>query len=441
MIKAEADVNLSGVTLTGVEALDMSAKGGQSVTLTGDQFVKDFANGTAIVASAKDGDTVNLSSAAADLIDATAFTGKLVLSSDVAAKVLVSQLDNVEGGKVHVDVNNADIKGLDAADIAKIDMMHLAGATMDISGAQITGDKVAFGDSMVQSVTMTSDQFGALAADASGVITDENLTIMDTVTVKIDGASGLSSLTATDNLVASAELIDNIVISGAETASGVDLTAMADFDGAIKLVSSANAGKYDLTLSADQFNMLNSTTPLKAGSEVTIKLSDKADTVTLTKAVDTVVFEANTGNNADVIKGFTAGDSGDVLDFSTTHASYSLIGGASGETQSAGLNGLVAADSSLAAASGALADKAFAFDGTTTALLAMIEDTAATGAWSLVDNAKALAFVGDLDATGSTTFSVYEITGKTGTDDIQLIGTVTVDHGNALHADNFDFTV
>lgn len=441
VIKAGADVNLSGVTLTGVEALDMSAKGGQSVTLTGDQFVKDFANGTAIVASAKDGDTVNLSSAAADLIDATAFTGKLVLGSDVAAKVLVSQLDDVEGGKVHVDVNNADIKGLDDADIAKIDMMHLAGATMDISGAPITGDKVAFGDSMVQSVTMTSDQFGALAADASGVITDENLTIMDTVTVKIDGASGLSSLTATDNLVASAELIDNIVISGAENASGVDLTTMTDFDGAIKLVSSANAGKYDLTLSADQFNMLSSTTPLKADSKVTINLSDKADTVTLTKAADTVVFEANAGNNADVIKGFTAGDSGDVLDFSATQTDYTLIGGASGETQSAGLNGLVAADSSLAAASGALANKAFAFDGTTTALLAMIEDTAGSGVWSLANDAKALAFVGDLDATGSTTFSVYEITGKTGTDDIQLIGTVTVDHGNALHADNFDFTV
>lgn len=436
VIKADADVNLSGVTLTGVEALDMSAKGGQSVTLTGDQFVKDFANGTAIVASAKDGDTVNLSSAAADLIDATAFTGNLVLGSGVAAKVLVSQLDNVENnsGEVHVDVNNADIKGLDAADIAKIDMMHLAGATMDISGAQITGDKVAFGDSMVQSVTMTSDQFGALA-NASGVISDENLTIMDTVTVKIDGADGLSGLTASGNLVASAELIDNIVISGAGTASGVDLTPMTDFDGAIKLVSSANAGQYKLTLSADQFNMLNSTTPLKADSEVTIKLSDKADTVTLTKAVDTVVFEANAGNNTDVIKGFTAGSGGDKLDFSSAYTYSKLI---EGDNNASAADALSALADAAASGSGNLSGAAFVFNGTVNELQDTIKTAAAADTdWYLASGDSALAFVGNV-VDGATTFSVYEVTGKGGdAEEIHLVGTVQVDHGTALDVANF----
>ena len=437
VIKADADVNLSGVTLTGVEALDMSAKGGQSVTLTGDQFVKDFANGTAIVASAKDGDTVNLSSAAADLIDATAFTGNLVLGSGVAAKVLVSQLDNVENnsGEVHVDVNNADIKGLDPADIAKIDMMHLAGATMDISGAQITGDKVAFGDSMVQSVTMTSDQFGALA-NASGVISDENLTIMDTVTVKIDGADGLSGLTASGNLVASAELIDNIVISGAGTASGVDLTPMTDFDGAIKLVSSANAGQYKLTLSADQFNMLNSTTPLKADSEVTIKLSDKADTVTLTKAVDTVVFEANAGNNTDVIKGFTAGSGGDKLDFSSAYTYSKLIEGDNNNAPAA--DALSALADAAASGSGNLSGAAFVFNGTVNELQDTIKTAAAADTdWYLASGNSALAFVGNV-VDGATTFSVYEVTGKGGdAEEIHLVGTVQVDHGTALDVANF----
>jgi hypothetical protein len=435
VIKADADVNLSGVTLTGVEALDMSAKGGQSVTLTGDQFVKDFANGTAIVASAKDGDTVNLSSAAADLIDATAFTGKLVLGSDVAAKVLVSQLDDVEGGKVHVDVNNADIKGLDDADIAKIDMMHLAGATMDISGAPITGDKVAFGDSMVQSVTMTSDQFGALAND-SGVISDENLTIMDTVTVKIDGADGLSGLTASGNLVASAELIDNIVISGAGTASDVDLTTMTDFDGAIKLVSSANAGQYKLTLSADQFNMLNSTTPLKADSEVTIKLSDKADTVTLTKAVDTVVFETNAGNNTDVIKGFTAGSGGDKLDFSSAYTYSKLI---EGDNNTSGADALSALADAAANGSGNLSGATFVFNGTVNELQDTIKSASGTAGtdWYLASGDSALAFVGNV-VDGATTFSVYEVTGKGGdAEEIHLVGTVQVDHGTALDVANF----
>nr|WP_294512271.1 hypothetical protein [uncultured Bilophila sp.] len=437
VIKADADVNLSGVTLTGVEALDMSAKGGQSVTLTGDQFVKDFANGTAIVASAKDGDTVNLSSAAADLIDATAFTGKLVLGSDVAAKVLVSQLDDVEGGKVHVDVNNADIKGLDDADIAKIDMMHLAGATMDISGAPITGDKVAFGDSMVQSVTMTSDQFGALA-NASGVISDENLTIMDTVTVKIDGADGLSGLTTSGNLVASAELIDNIVISGAGTgaAKAVDLTTMTDFDGAIKLVSSANAGTYDLTLSADQFNMLSSTTPLKAGSEVTIKLSDKADTVTLTKATDTVVFETNAGNNTDVIKGFTAGSGGDKLDFSSAYTYSKLI---EGDNNASAADALSALADAAANGSGHLSGATFVFNGTVNELQDTIKSASGTAGtdWYLASGDSALAFVGNV-VDGATTFSVYEVTGKGGdAEEIHLVGTVQVDHGTALDVANF----
>lgn len=439
VIKAEADVNLSGVTLTGVEALDMSAKGGQSVTLTGDQFVKDFANGTAIVASAKDGDTVNLSSAAADLIDATAFTGKLVLGSGVAAKVLVSQLDNVENnnGEVHVDVNNADIKGLDAADIAKIDMMHLAGATMDISGALITGDKVAFGDSMVQSVTMTSDQFGALA-NASGVISDENLTIMDTVTVKIDGADSLSGLTTSGNLVASAELIDNIVISGAGTgtAKAVDLTTMTDFDGAIKLVSSANAGTYDLTLSADQFNMLSSTTPLKAGSEVTIKLSDKADTVTLTKATDTVVFETNAGNNTDVIKGFTAGSGGDKLDFSSAYTYSKLI---EGDNNASAADALSALADAAANGSGNLSGATFVFNGTVNELQDTIKSASGTAGtdWYLASGDSALAFVGNV-VDGATTFSVYEVTGKGGdAEEIHLVGTVQVDHGTALDVANF----
>ena len=210
---------------------------------------------------------------------------------------------------------------------------------------------------------------------------------------------------------------------------------MTDFDGAIKLVSSANAGQYKLTLSADQFNMLNSTTPLKADSEVTIKLSDKADTVTLTKAVDTVVFEANAGNNTDVIKGFTAGSGGDKLDFSSAYTHSKLI---EGDNSASAADALSALADVAASGSGNLSGATFVFNGTVNELQDTIKTAATANTdWYLASGDSALAFVGNV-VDGATTFSVYEVTGKGGdAEEIHLVGTVQVDHGTALDVANF----
>ena len=310
-IVIKADVDLSGMdTIANVESLDMSAKGAQKVTLTAQQFV-DFGNGADIVASAKDGDTVALTEPlekADAIIDATGYAGKLQIVDGIKVKLAISQLANLvdTNGTVLVDVATAtDIKNV-KEQIAKVDELTLTGSTMDISAQDFGGAKIHFADSKIQTVTMTNTQFDSVTEVDDAI---HAMTSQDNITVKFSPSEAFDASASGDNMHDHLNLIDTLVVVGAAEGSGfnVDLHTADTFTGKITLEKgAAKASDYDLTLSAAQFKNLTNPTALDSGDTVTIHLSDKADTIKLTNAKDTVIF-SDTGFK-DVITNFASGD-------------------------------------------------------------------------------------------------------------------------------------
>ena len=311
-IVIKADVDLSGMdTITNVESLDMSAKGAQKATLTAQQFV-DFGNGADIVASAKDGDTVILNEAlekADAIIDATGYAGKLQMESDdIKVKLAISQLANLvdASGTVLVDVATAtDIKNV-KEQIAKVDELTLTGSTMDISAQDFGTAKIHFADSKIQTVTMTDKQFDRVTEVDDAI---HAMTSQDNITVKFSPSEAFDASASGDNMHDHLNLVDTLVVVGAAEGSGynVDLHTADTFTGKITLEKGEDkASDYDLTLSAAQFKNLTNPTALDSGDIVTIHLSDKADTIKLTNAKDTVIF--SDAGFKDVITNFGSGD-------------------------------------------------------------------------------------------------------------------------------------
>ena len=324
-IVIKADVDLSGMdTIANVESLDMSAKGAQKATLTAQQFV-DFGNGADIVASAKDGDTVILNEAlekADAIIDATGYAGKLQMQSDdIKVKLAISQLANLvdASGTVLVDVATAtDIKNV-KEQIAKVDELTLTGSTMDISAQDFGDAGIHFADSKIQTVTMTDTQFNSVTEVDDAI---PAMTSQDNITVKLSPSKAFDASATGDNMHDQLNLVDTLVVVGAVSASGVDLHTADTFTGKITLEKGeAKASDYDLTLSAAQFKNLTNPTALDSGDTVTIHLSDKADTIKLTNAKDTVIF-SDTGFK-DVITNF---GSGDMITFDKTSTDSAFIG-------------------------------------------------------------------------------------------------------------------
>ena len=295
----------------------------------------DFGNGADIVASAKDGDTVILNEAlekADAIIDATGYAGKLQMGSDdIKVKLAISQLANLvdASGTVLVDVATAtDIKNV-KEQIAKVDELTLTGSTMDISAQDFGAAKIHFADSKIQTVTMTDTQFNSVTEVDDAI---HAMTSQDNITVKLSPSKEFDASGSGDNMHDQLNLVGTLVVVGATSASGVDLHTADTFTGKITLEKGeAKASDYDLTLSAAQFKNLTNPTALDSDDTVTIHLSDKADTIKLTNAQDTVIF--NDTGFKDVITNFGSGDS--IKFDGTTDAAFSGFAVTSSGTEAA----------------------------------------------------------------------------------------------------------
>ncbi len=419
-IVIKADVDLSGMdTIANVESLDMSAKGAQKATLTAQQFV-DFGNGADIVASAKDGDTVILNEAlekADAIIDATGYAGKLQMQSDdIKVKLAISQLANLvdASGTVLVDVATAtDIKNV-KEQIAKVDELTLTGSTMDISAQNFGDAGIHFADSKIQTVTMTDTQFNSVTEVDDAI---PAMTSQDNITVKLSPSKEFDASSSGDNMHDQLNLVDTLVVVGATTASGVDLHTADTFTGKITLEKvEAKASDYDLTLSAAQFKNLTNPTALDSDDTVTIHLSDKADTIKLTNAKDTVIF--NDTGFKDVITNFGSGDN--IKFDGTTDAAFS---------------GFVVTSSSTEAASG---DKVYTLESDAKPISSAAALVDALSSVNLGSGAELVVVSYAKDGTAANIWYVENdgTAGVDASDAIHLIGTVT---GGNIEAS--DFTV
>ena len=420
-IVIKADVDLSGMdTIANVESLDMSAKGAQKATLTAQQFV-DFGNGADIVASAKDGDTVILNEAlekADAIIDATGYAGKLQMGSDdIKVKLAISQLANLvdASGTVLVDVATAtDIKNV-KEQIAKVDELTLTGSTMDISAQDFGAAKIHFADSKIQTVTMTDEQFNNVTEvnDAIHAMTSQDhITVKLSPSVSFDAAADIK-----DNMHDQLNLVDTLVVVGAVegSASGVDLHTADTFTGKITLEKGeAKASDYELTLSAAQFKNLTNPTALDSDDTVTIHLSDKADTIKLTNAEDTVIF--NDTGFKDVITNFGSGDS--IKFDGTTDAAFS---------------GFAVTSSGTEAASG---DKVYTLESDAKPISSAAALVDALSGVSLGSGAELVVVSYAKDGTAANIWYVENdgTAGVDASDAIHLIGTVT---GGNIEASDF----
>ncbi|MBW7903425.1 MAG: DUF4214 domain-containing protein [Rhodocyclaceae bacterium] len=183
---------------------------------------------------------------------------------------------------------------------------------------------------------------------------------------------------------------------------------------------------------------LPSPVPGNFGGKIFVTGGAGDDIITGSSGADVFVFESDAASNGnDTINGFTVAD--DMLSFTPF---TSITGGLKGAGENAGANAFEYLTAGASSGGTDIAGKVFLFKSSDAVaeLGSLIASSASDGKLGLGSGDKAIALVSSEDnlSTGAQTFSIYYITGS-GSDGetIALVGTVTVDAGNALHATNF----
>lgn len=400
-----------------------------------------------------------IKAATATTFDASALNGTLQLGAGSGATALTGV--SVNGAQGVNDIGFANVSGSTVAFVGQSanDKLAINGVA---SGGQATAILGAGNDTLTLTASGSAGVLGTLSVQAGA---GDDVVVLDagsgsgsvafsggTIALEFGDGNDTLRLTASGSAGASLDNAKSLVLTGLETielatASGgaFNIGAAAVTGKTLRVVSDGASGNATLNINgsalADTIDISKFTataTDTVVGAKLVVDGGSGADTIILGTTAFATVKLASGAADADTITGFVVGANKDVLDSALVNVSGGItVSGGVATTAASGALAALTKDTTGAASGGTdLANQVFIFNGTKEELAAKIVDASGNGALYLVSGSNALALIGNA-ADGVQTFSVYDIAGASGTDTITLVGTVTVNDGDALVTANF----
>ncbi len=453
----------------------ISGAGADKITLGAgnDTVIVVAGNGNDVIADAVIGEDTIVLRGSADNTAALDVTALTVSSGNYVAKLGAAHAFTLTGSTA---TNLSGLVQFGDATLAYTAVANLdltTGSKNDVVTTGATSGKINLGAGD-DKITVTADTTGELTGGAGS----DTFNIGANAVIKDLGATDILNISGTDKIVA-VTVVESFTataqtVNSASATAGVTLTLNQGVDIDMTLatvtdtvndgytINTANTGDYKLTDGATITGSIG--LDIITGSDFDDIITggngaDKitggkgADTISLSEtvaSVDTVVFGSSLANNGvDTITGFTAASSaatGDKLDFDTfinLGTANTGVDGVIGNATTTAQTGTAVITSGAITGGTAGTDikgKVVILDSddvTSTGFQALITDSGTTTAFTLADTETAVILYGNV-ADGAQTYSIYMVTGATGaTDTIELVGTVSVDDGNALVANQF----
>jgi len=188
-------------------------------------------------------------------------------------------------------------------------------ATLAISNDGTTADDIFVGKfdiNRVETLTVNATDVGTAAADE--VTLDE-----------IEG-DHMTDLVVTSNeevIVTDIDLLVGDTLDFTDADKGVTITAISDAATAVTITM--GDGNDSVTMTKNE-SAETVTIDLGAGNDTFVS-TDETDTITTGTGIDTVTFQGDVNDDANIITDFTAGAGGDVIDFVTNNAEATATAG------------------------------------------------------------------------------------------------------------------